>query len=156
MSWRTLEEVVKVFERVLADECALDPTIDVVKTMGLSRDEILKRMPHNVKTLRRLIQTADGDFRALERASTAAARERMRRDLYRRLRKAIRLAEEMSPRIDLLDHWVDELGVKARQMAELQHKIDGCGRSAADRERCTSSSSSCATSSRRRGPTRKT
>jgi len=137
VSWRTLEEVVKVFERVLADECALDPTIDVVKTMGLSRDEILKRMPHNVKTLRRLIQTADGDFRALERASTVSARERMRRDLYRRLRKAIRLAEEMSPRIDLLDHWVDDLGVKARQMAELQHKIDGCGRSAADRERCT-------------------
>ncbi len=137
VSWRTLEEVVQVFERVLADECALDPTIDVVKTMGLSRDEILRRMPHNVKTLRRLIQTADGDFRALERASTVSARERMRRDLYRRLRKAIRLAEEMSPRIDLLDHWVDELGVKARQMAELQHKIDGCGRSAADRERCT-------------------
>ena len=71
VSWRTLDEVVKVFERVLADEFALDPTIDVVKTMGLSRDEILKRMPHNVKTLRRLIQTADGDFRALERASTA-------------------------------------------------------------------------------------
>ena len=47
-------------------KCALDPTIDVVKTMGLSRDEILKRMPHNVKTLRRLIQTANGDFRALE------------------------------------------------------------------------------------------
>ena len=71
VSWRTLEEVVKVFERVLAEECALDPTIDVVKTLGLSRDEILKRMPHNVKTLRRLIQTADADFRALERASTA-------------------------------------------------------------------------------------
>ena len=33
-------------------KCALDPTIDVVKTLHLSRDEILKRMPHNVKTLR--------------------------------------------------------------------------------------------------------
>jgi RNA polymerase primary sigma factor len=29
------------------------------------------------------------------------------------------------------------LAVKARQMADLQHRIDGCGRSAADRERCT-------------------
>ena len=137
VNWRTLGEVVRVFERVLADECALDPTIDVVKTLGLSREEILKRMPHNVKTLRRLIETADADFRALERASSAAARERMRRDLYRRLRKAIKLAEEMSPRIDLLDHWVNELEAKSRQMAELQKKIDGCGRSAADRERCT-------------------
>jgi RNA polymerase primary sigma factor len=136
-NWRTLAAMVEVFERVLGNECALDPTIDVVKTMGLSRDEILKRMPYNVKTLRNLIDAAGADFKTLERSSTAAARNRMRRDLYRRLRKAIVLAEEMSPRIDLLDHWVDELTDKSRQMAELQRKIDHCGRSAADRERCT-------------------
>ena len=136
-SWRTLEEVVKVFERVLADECALDPTIDVVKTLGLSRDEIVKRMPHNLKTLRRLITAADADFRSLERSSSGAARRRLRRDLYRRLRKAIVLAEELSPRIDLLDRWVDEMAVRARQMEDLQRQIDRCGRSAADRERCT-------------------
>ena len=136
-SWRTLDEVVKVFERVQADECALDPTIDVVKTLALSRDEIIKRMPHNLPTLRRLIEAADVDFRTLERASTASARNRLRRELYRRLRKAIVLAEELSPRIDLLDRWVDELGVKARLMADMQHRIDRCGRSAADRERCT-------------------
>ncbi|HBI45799.1 MAG TPA: hypothetical protein DDY78_23540, partial [Planctomycetales bacterium] len=136
-NWRTLAAMVEVFERVLGDECALDPTIDVVKTMGLSRDEILKRMPYNVKTLRNLIDAAGADFKTLERSSTATARNRMRRDLYRKLRKAIVLAEEISPRIDLLDHWVDELTVKSRQMAELQRKIDRCGRSAADRERCT-------------------
>ena len=117
--------------------CALDPTIDVVKTMGLSREEIIKRMPYNVKTLRKLIDAAGADFKTLERSSSAAARERVRRDMYRKLRKAIVLAEEMSPRIDLLDHWVDELTLKSRQMTELQHKIDRCGRSAADRERCT-------------------
>ncbi len=136
-SWRTLDEVVAVFERVLAEDCALDPTIDVVKTLNLSRDEIIKRMPHNVKTLRCLIKAADADFRTVEHASSAAARDRMRRDLYRRLRKAIVLAEELSPRIDLLDRWADELAVRARQMADLQHDIDRCGRSAADRERCT-------------------
>jgi RNA polymerase primary sigma factor len=136
-SWRTLDEVVQVFEHVLAEEWALDPTIDVVKTLGLSRDEIMKRMPHNVKTLRRLIEASDADFRTLERASTNAARDRLRRDLYRRLRKAAVLAEEMSPRIDLLDRFVDELAIRARQMTDIQHEIDGCGRSAADRERCT-------------------
>ena len=116
---------------------ALDPTIDVVKTLGLSRDEIMKRMPHNVKTLRRLIEASDADFRTLERASTNAARDRLRRDLYRRLRKAAVLAEEMSPRIDLLDRFVDELAIALAQMTDIQHEIDGCGRSAADRERCT-------------------
>jgi RNA polymerase primary sigma factor len=136
-NWRTLAEVVGVFERVLADDLALDPTIDVVKTLGLSRDEIVKRMPHNVKTLRRLIAAADADFRNLERSSSGAARRRHRRELYRKQRKAIKLAEELSPRIDLLDRWVDELALRARQMGDLQRQIDGCGRSAAARERCT-------------------
>ncbi|HVS35445.1 MAG TPA: sigma-70 family RNA polymerase sigma factor [Gemmataceae bacterium] len=136
-NWRTLDEVVQVFERVLADELALDPTIDVVKTLGLSREEIIKRMPHNVRTLRRLIKMADADFRTLERASTTPARRRLRKELYRRLRKAIVLAEELSPRIDLLDRFVDEMAVRSRQMSDLQREIDGCGRSAADRERCT-------------------
>ena len=136
-NWRTLAAMLNVFERVLSDECALDPTIDVVKTMGLSREEILKRMPYNVKTLRKLIDAAGADFKTLERSSSATVRDRIRREMFRRLRKAIVLAEEMSPRIDLLDHWVDELTLKSRQMTELQHKIDRCGRSAADRERCT-------------------
>ena len=73
VNWRTLEEVVKVFERVLADECALDPTIDVVKTLGLSRDEILKRMPHNVKHA--AAPDRDGR-RRLPRPASAPARPR--------------------------------------------------------------------------------
>src|SRR5215831_3040513 len=42
-NWRTLGAVTDLFERILADEVALDPAIDVVKTLGLSREEIIKR-----------------------------------------------------------------------------------------------------------------
>jgi RNA polymerase primary sigma factor len=135
-NWRTLTAVAILFERILADEFALDPAIDVVKTLGLSRDEIIKRMPHNVKTLRHLTTAADADFRKLMQAG-ATARARLRRDLHRRLRKAIVLAEELSPRIDLLDRWVDELRRFSRQMRELAHAAEGRFRSAADRERRT-------------------
>jgi RNA polymerase primary sigma factor len=131
-NWRTLAAVVHTFERILAGKLALDPNIDVVTTLGLSRERILARMPHNLKTLRRLIGAADEDFRA---ATTNAARAKLRRDNWRRLRKAVQLAEELSPRIDLLDRWTDELRVLARQMEELTRQIDAVGRSAADRER---------------------
>src|SRR5262245_41159251 len=57
--WFTLERVVATFERVNAGQLALDPTIDVVNTLGLSRENILKRIPYHVRTLRRLVKKAD-------------------------------------------------------------------------------------------------
>jgi RNA polymerase primary sigma factor len=136
MNWRTLAAIVDTFERVRAGQLALDPTIDVVTTLGLSREHILQRMPHNLKTLHNLIEAADADFRHL-RAGSSASQVRMRRDLWRRLRKAVRLAEELSPRIDLLDRWTDELRSLSRQMVQLERQKDAGARSAADRERRT-------------------
>jgi RNA polymerase primary sigma factor len=136
-SWRTLAKVVETFERVLAGQLALDPTIDVVGTLGLTRERIQERMPQNLKTLRGLIELADNDFRNLLKATTATARARYRRHLWRRLRHAITLAEELSPRIDLLEHWTSELGGLSRQMSALQNQLSMGGGSAADRERRT-------------------
>jgi RNA polymerase primary sigma factor len=136
MNWRTLACIVDTFERVRAGQLALDPTIDVVTTLGLSRERILQRMPHNLRTLHKLIAAADADYRHL-RAGGSASQHRMRRDLWRRLRKAVRLAEELSPRIDLLDRWVDELRALSRQMTQLERQKDAGDRSSADRERRT-------------------
>jgi RNA polymerase primary sigma factor len=136
MNWRTLACIVDTFERVRAGQLALDPTIDVVTTLGLSREHILQRMPHNLRTLHKLIDAADADFRRL-RSGSSAGYYLIRREQWRRLRKAVRLAEEMSPRIDLLDRWVDELRNISRQMAQLEHEKDAGHRSQADRERRT-------------------
>jgi RNA polymerase primary sigma factor len=136
-SWRTIRMTVATFECVQAGELAVDPTIDVVTTLGLSRDRILARMPHNLRTLRRLLDAADRDFKAQVRANKGPAAARLRRDLWRRLRKAVALVEELSPRIDLLDRWTDELKRLSAQMDLLATQIDRRGRSAADRERRT-------------------
>jgi len=134
-SWRTLVRVVETFERVSAGQLALDPTIDVVNTLGLSRENILKRMPHHLRTLRHLVDSADLEFRDLQRATSATARARIRRKLWLKLRKARKLAEELSPRIDLLDHWTDELRLLSRQMSDLGMLAEVGGNAAADRER---------------------
>jgi len=134
-SWRTLARVLETFERVHRGQLALDPTIDVVNTLGLTRENILKRMPINLPTLRHLVESADVAFRELQKATTMAVRARLRRDLWRTLSKARWLAKELSPRIDLLDHWTDELRVLDHQMGELAALADAGGNSAADRER---------------------
>ena len=73
LNWRTLKKVVQTFELVLAGKLALDPTIDVVKTLGRTRENILATMPTNLKTLNKLLTTSEADFRNLERASSATA-----------------------------------------------------------------------------------
>jgi RNA polymerase primary sigma factor len=137
MNWRTLAAIVETFEKVRAGHLALDPTIDVVTTLGLSRDHILQRMPHNLGTLHKLIDAANADFRRIRSGSASTVQHRTRRDLSRRLRKSVRLAEELSPRIDLLDRWVDELRNYSQQMTQLERDKDAGHRSPADRERRT-------------------
>jgi RNA polymerase primary sigma factor len=137
MNWRSIVQVVDMFERVHAHELPIDPAIDVVNTLGLTREAILSRLPTNLRTLRRLISSADSTFRDLVKATSAAERAPLRRTLYGRLRKAVALVEELSPRIDLLDRWTDELKALSRQANETATAIDSCDRSAADRERRT-------------------
>lgn len=133
VAWLTLERVRATFERVQAGQLSIDPTIDVVASLGLSRQHILARMPHNLKTLHHLHETAVTDFRNYLRGKTPSARARLRRALWRRVRKAAALAEELSPRVELLDRWVDELQLRASAMHELNRLIDRGGRSAAAR-----------------------
>jgi RNA polymerase primary sigma factor len=133
-SWETLGWVADTFERVQAGQLPVDPTIDVIESLGMSRVSILARLPHNLRTLRHLLVDAAADFRIFLRTRTGTARARARRGLWRRLRKAVALAEELSPRMELLDRWTDALRERAAQLGELARQIDAGGRSASSRE----------------------
>jgi RNA polymerase primary sigma factor len=133
--WAILTRVVKTFEEVVSGQSALDPTIDVVNTLGLTRENILKRMPTHVATLRHLIDSAGEDFRELQKADTPLARGRLRRVLWRKLLKTRALVSELSPRIELLEQWTEELRVINRELADLATQAEAGGNSAADRER---------------------
>ena len=137
LSWHILRRVVETFDRVRAGQLAVDPTIDVVTSLGLSREKILARMPHNLKTLRHILKETDAEFRTLLRAGTPAARVRLRRRLWRLARKSAILAEEMSPRIDLLERWTIELQEQSAKMSRIAAQIDAGGRSRSDREQRT-------------------
>jgi RNA polymerase primary sigma factor len=136
-NWLTISKVLETFDRVQAGKLPLDPTIDVVTSLGLSRDEILSRMPHNLRTLHHLLSTSTAAFRTFLRTSSTTGRTRVRRNLLRQLRKAIRLVEELSPRTELLERLSEDLGRWTQGMNELDVQIAKCGRSAAGREQQT-------------------
>ncbi|MBY0227910.1 MAG: sigma-70 family RNA polymerase sigma factor [Gemmataceae bacterium] len=134
-SLRTLHKIADLFDRVRRGLLALDPTIDVVNTLNLKREQILARIPHHVPTLKAVLSKADQDFADLLKASSSAARLKLRRSFYRKLVKARKLAEELSPRIDLLDIFCDVRRGLLAKMREAAAAPEAGGNSAADRER---------------------
>jgi RNA polymerase primary sigma factor len=133
-SWLVLGRVVETFDRVRAGKLPLDPTIDVVTSLDLSRDQILARMPHHLPTLHHLLQTAAADYRAFLRTTSPATRHRLRHGLWRLLRKARVLTEELSPRTELLEQWTRELRERVGAMTALEGQLVGLGRSRAHLE----------------------
>src|SRR5205085_12592394 len=101
------------FTRVRDGRLAVDPTIDVVVSLGLTRERILARMPYNLRTLSHVLKKSAPDFRVMLRSASATARARSRRVLWRGLRKARKPLEELSPRTEMLERWADELREKA-------------------------------------------
>lgn len=76
-----------------------DRTIKVSLTERLTKEQIIARMPHNLKTLSHLMEQNESDFRRLlnRRTSDAEAQEARKRFIRRR-RKMLTLIEELSLR----------------------------------------------------------
>jgi RNA polymerase primary sigma factor len=136
-SWLIIQRVVDTFQRVQGGQLALDPTIDVVTSLDLSREKILARLPHNLRTLQHLLTAATADFRTLQRTTTVSGRGRVRRQLWRKLAKAIRLVDQVSPRTELLEQFGEELAGWVERMKDLDQRIAACGRSSAGRQEQT-------------------
>ena len=137
LNWKVAADVLNMFDRILADDLAIDPCIDVVASLDLSREKILARMPSNVRTMRSVLEKATGEFKAFLRSSTPQGQSRARGHLRLLHRKACRLAEELSPRVEILEGLADELKDLAAQMLHVQCLAEAGGRSRADREERT-------------------
>lgn len=133
-NWRILGQVVETFERIVEGRLGVDPIIDVVATLNLTREAILKRAPYNLRTLRMLLARAQRDFKVLQRTHSISGQQRLRRALGRTLRKCARLAAELSPRTELLERWVEELRGQSAAVQNLVRRCNTPGRSLAARQ----------------------
>lgn len=127
-SGHILMRVLQTFEAVREGRLAIDPVIDVVTSLGLSRERILARMPHNARTLQRVLAQLQGEFPESLRAESMTARYRWRRKIWRLVRKAARLAEELSPRTELLERWVEDLVSCTNELREKADELQGARR----------------------------
>ena len=119
-----LANVVEALKRVHLGDLPFDRTVKVSVTENLEKDQILHRMPHNLKTLERLMEQNIEDFTKMvdPRISEADLR-RHRRDLRRRRRKCVLLVEELSIRTQRVQPLMKKLEQICERMEELVRQL---------------------------------
>ena len=134
-----LRATVETLSRVHRGDLPFDRTIKVSLTEQLTKEQILARMPHNLRTLEHLIKRNHEDFaKLISRTADEDERHLARRDFLRRRRKCLQLVEELSLRTRRVQPLMRQLSEFSRRMDELQarlHVIRGDETLAAERTR---------------------
>ncbi|MBL8823534.1 MAG: RNA polymerase sigma factor RpoD [Planctomycetia bacterium] len=119
-----LTSAVETFQRVHSGELPFDRTIKVSVTENLEKDQILHRMPFNLKTLEFLMERNVEDFhKILENAVPRKELLTLRRRLRLRRRKCVTLCEELSVRTQRVQPWMKKLQQISARMNELLRQI---------------------------------
>ncbi len=121
----TFEALKKVHEGKLP----FDRTIKVSLTERLTKEQILARMPHNLRTLEALLEQNERDYATfLDRTLPLDQRRCALRRVLRRRRRAVKLAEELSLRTRRVQGLLPQLEELLQRMETLQRRLasDGC------------------------------
>lgn len=116
-----------ILTKVHLGELPFDRTIKVSVTEGLEKNQILGRMPHNLKSLEHLRAKNVEDFQIFRNSNgendpntVAEAKKR----IDQRRRKMVTLLEELSLRTQRLQPTMRRMEQISRRMTDLQHQID--------------------------------
>lgn len=120
-----LRATVAILTQVHKGELPFDRTIKVSLTERLTKEQILARMPHNLKTLEHLLDQNRDDFKILIRKSSSReARQAARKRFLRRRRKCLSLVEELSLRTRRVQPQMKQLEVHSRRMDWVRSRLD--------------------------------
>ncbi len=114
----SLRTGIRILEEVQSGKLPFDRTLRLSTAIEVGRDEIMRLLPMNLATLRKLHERNRADFRATARpaASEDEKAEPLRR-LRSRRRKAVALLEELNVNIDKIQPMMNHL-------REVQERVD--------------------------------
>ena len=120
-----LQIAVKILRRVLDGSLPFDRTIQVSVSDRLEKNQILGRLPHNLRTLEVLIKRNRHDYQiATSRSKPMGKRRAAWRRLGQRRRRAVRLLEELGLRTQRIEPMIKVLEDFSRRVDELKARID--------------------------------
>jgi RNA polymerase primary sigma factor len=119
-----IQEAVKVLRRVHQGELPFDRTVQVSVTDRLEKDQILGRLPHNLRTLEILLKRNRHDYlTALSKSQPKPKRQAAWQRLARRRRRAVRLVEELGLRTQRIETRIKTLEDFSQRLDELRTKV---------------------------------
>ena len=120
-----IQQAYKVLKRVHEGELPFDRTVQVSVTDKLEKDQILGRLPHNLRTLEILLKRNRKDYlTALGKSNPKKKRESAWKRLSRRRRRAVRLVEELGLRTQRIEQMIRQLEDFSGRLTELRCKIE--------------------------------
>jgi RNA polymerase primary sigma factor len=119
-----MQATIETLKRVHRGELPFDRTIKVSLTERLTKDQILARMPHNLRTLDHLLRLNRADFQNLIRKSVPDEQKAVIRQRFiRRRRKCIQLVEELSLRTRRVQPLMRQVEEYSRRMMEIRQQL---------------------------------
>jgi len=116
----TITTLTKVHHGVLP----FDRTMKVSLTERLTKEQILARMPHNLRTLTHLLQENNRDFlRLISKRTSPEERTAARKRFIRRRWKTLILVEELSVRTRRVQAMMRQMEEISQRMAHLRREI---------------------------------
>ena len=113
-----------------------DRTIKVSLTERLTKEQIIARMPHNLKTLTHLDEENQTDFRRLlSRRTTDDQRVEARKRFIRRRRKMLTLVEELSLRTRRIQAMMRQMDESCGRMEQIRAMLPALTNVPANRDR---------------------
>ena len=120
----SMQATVRTLTEVYRGTLPFDRTIKVSLTERLTKEQIMARMPHNLATLNHLLGKNREDFRKLVHKKTAPHDAAViRAQFCRRRRKGLTLVEELSLRTRRVQPLVRQLREMSRRMDMLRHRL---------------------------------
>ncbi|HUT91419.1 MAG TPA: sigma-70 family RNA polymerase sigma factor [Thermoguttaceae bacterium] len=120
-----MQQAVRVLRRVHNGELPFDRTVQVSVTDRLEKQQILGRLPHNLRTLEILLKRNRRDYWvATSKSRPMSQRQEAWRRLGRCRRRAVQLIEELGLRTQRLEPSVNTLDEFSRRVDELKARID--------------------------------
>ncbi len=130
-----MRSTVATLHRVHAGELPFDRTIKVSLTERLTKEQISARMPHNLRTLDRLVRQNKSDFELLVRKSTSPRlKTEVRRRFISNRRKCLQLVEELSLRSRRVTPLLKQLEEISRRMNFIRNRLAELGDDAVSRD----------------------
>jgi len=130
-----LLEAFKTLRKVHRGQLPFDRTVQVSVTDHLEKEQILGRLPHNLRTLAVLLRRNRHDWQtALSKNASERRRNQAWQSLARRRRRAVRLIEELGLRTQRIENRIGLLEKFLHRLDEIETQIKGLGRSKQDAE----------------------